>query len=1159
MRMRAATIITRTTHVMRVAVVCALLAATADFVSPAQALSAGAAPAPHWALTAEAAPTYFHRGDSNDFYEATAINDGAASTNGEITVTFKLPIGVVATAVEGLTEPTIAVRNMQCSEPAPTLTGTVTCTTTTSVPSDHQIRLKINVEVEASASETLTSEATISGGGAKLATSVPVTTPVVPESHTVPYGATFESDLVNAGGEPESQAGSHPFAVTTLLTFNTGSVSVKEECYPSSCPQPVGDPKDIEVALPPGLVGNPTALPRCTQADFHEQGYDPCPADTQVGYIYLSFYGYGTAEQPVPVYNVEPPPGQPAELGFSVSTLAHIPMFFHVRSNGDYGLTADISEINQGVVVRRAILTIWGTPAAESHDYMRESSVTSGTELGHSCSRGNLCRSDVAAKPFLTMPSRCTVGGETLDLPLAGDSWQQPSASPRPLLATGSIGSIIGCELIAFDPVLEVVPSTLKAGAPSGYEVNLGVPQNEEVEGLATSDVNDVEVMLPEGTVISPSGANGLVACSESQLDPKVEAEGQCPRESKVASVTIKTPLLSEPLTGNLYIGQPKCSPCSGAQAERGEMVNLYLEAAGSGVRIKLIGDTQINQKTGRLTAVFKNNPQLPFNELKVNIEDGEDAPLANPSTCGFTAGSASLTPWSSSIASNISAPGFSVTSCPSPSFAPSFEAGMTSSVDGGAYSSFSVTFRRDSGEDVFGAITVNAPPGLLGDVSHVVLCPEAQANAGTCETGSQIGEASAYVGPGAEPYLLKGGKVYLTEKYGAAPFGLSIVMPAEAGPFRLAGNTGLGTEVVRAAINVNPITAAISITSGPLPTELDGIPLRIQAVNVKVNRKEFMFNATNCNAQAISGTITSPQGATAKVATPYRAVNCAAMPFRPGLTATTRAYHSRKAGAYLKVQVTSGSGQANIAKVHVTLPKKLPSDLATLKLACVEQQFAINPSGCPKGSFVGTATAYTPVLSKALSGPAIFVSHGHAKFPDLDFVLQGEGVTVMLEGNTFIGKKGFTSSSFNSVPDVPITSFELVLPQGSNPALSGDGNLCASALKMPTIITGQNGAVIRRVTHIEALGCSGRIVLSSYNVKGRAVTLKVIVPGAGKFVARGKGLSHVTKRITGRQTITARLKQKSTGKLLKTRVVLSFDPSKGPIQRKGLSITFKK
>jgi hypothetical protein len=1036
-------------------------------IAPA-APAVAATPGPHWTVISQPAPTYFHPGDHGDFYEVIAVNDGGGATSGEITVTDTLPGGLVATAVNAIVEQKGESKGegtpMTC--PSPPVTGAVTCKTLASVPTGKLVLLKVNLEVPVGASGTLTNSATISGGGAPPADATNAT-PVTPTPDAAPYGASLVTHVVNAGGVTDTQAGSHPFDFTTLVAFNVGSVDSvgpSAECelgslLTPSCAQPEAETKDVEVELPAGLVGNPTVLPRCSQPAFHTNSFRGCPANTQVGAMYLVFYGK-THLQYAPVYNVEPPQGQPAELGFSVSLFAHLPMYFHVRSDGDYGLTADVSDISEQDPVRAIVLSIWGVPADESHDEMRESQENCDPTLG--------CPSGVVPKPFLTLPTSCT--GAPLAVPFASDSWQSPEAQPATLFRAALEG-MSGCETLSFSPSLSVAPTTDQATAPAGYDVHVDVPQSEEVEGLATPDVRDAEVTMPAGTVISPSAANGLLACSEGRFQLKSRAAGECPTASKIGNVKVTTPLLDQPLTGSVYVGKPECAPCSSADAEAGRMVRLLIEAKGSGVIIKLAGRTTINQATGQLTTRFTENPQLPFSDLELSLEGGQDAPLVNPGVCGPAIATARLTPWSMLTAAEVSAPAVPISGCSAPGFTPALRAGTTGTAQASAFSPFAVTLTRPDGQQDLGSVTVDTPPGLLGMLSHVTLCEEAAANAGTCPVSSQIGTTSATVGPGAQPYEVGGGKVFLTGPYHGKPFGLSIVLPATAGPFTLAGNSGRGTEVVRASIAVDPTTTALTVTSDELPQVLNGIPLHISRVVVNINREGFMFNPTNCNPMAVRGAVTSTTRTVAAVSFPFQAVNCATLAFKPRFTVLTHAKTSKADGAYLHVKVTSGPGQANIGKVKVDLPKQLPSRLTTLQQACPDATFNANPALCPAGSLVGTATAVTPILKNALTGPAYLVSHAAAAFPDLVIVLQGEGITLDLVGNTDI-KKGITISTFNAVPDAPISTFDLVLPEGPHSALAAYGNLCKTSLNMPTALTGQNGAEIRQTTRIAVSGC---------------------------------------------------------------------------------------
>lgn len=1068
------------------------------------------------------------------------MNDGAAATSGEITLWDTLPKGVVVTSITGAADqaPQQLSVELSCAQATQESVVTVTCRTLASVPAGRMIAMKISVNIPGEASGTLVNSATISGGGAAT-DSVTGSTPVTLAGVDAPFGVSAATDLVSSDGTPDVQAGSHPYDYTTMLAYNSAGVDHQEKCgaefassrYTQSCPTQVGSPDDVEVTLPPGMVGDPTAVPRCSQQQFQSAGYAECPAATQVGVVDLVFYNSElTTQQMVPVYNIVPPSGQPAELGFSVSTIGHVAMLFHAgpRPDGQYALTASVSQITQFLNVRALAMTIWGVPAEESHTPLRMSAAE-GAECSGGTPLSGGCVSRAADTPFLTLPSSCSV--EPLVVAVGADSWQQQSTLPLPTSTEAELTGISGCEFLSLgEPGLSVEPISDQASAPSGYAVRLRVPQVNEPEALATPDIRNVEVTMPEGTSISPSAANGLRACTEAEFERLSEQSGHCPVQAKIGTVKIASPLIDEPLTGSVYVGAPECSPCTTAQIEEGKMVKLLIEAKLPNpnesemsqrereayrppVLIKLAGRTQINHVNGQLTTTFADNPQLPFEELTLELENGQDAPLVNPSICGPIHAVAQMTAWSAvtdgegkvtdpASTAEIEAPVAQIAGCSHSAFTPTFSAGMTTSQRGGAFSGFVFTLSRPDDQQVLGAVTTRMPPGLAAMLAKVTPCAEPQANEGSCPVTSQIGTTATVVGPGSEPYTINGGRVYLTGPYGGGSFGLSIVAPAEAGPFHLAGLTGAGGEgngsvVVRAAIHIDPHTAAVTISTNSLPTQLDGIPLDIQRIIVEVNRPEFMFNPTDCEAMQIEGTITSASQTTSNVSYPFQSVDCARLGFKPSFMVKTHAGHTRRFGAYLHVAVGSSAGQANIKSVFVELPKVFPSRTETLKLACSAAQFAINPGGCPAGSYVGTAVAHTPVLPVPLIGPAIFVSHGGSAFPDLDVVLQGDNVTVDLSGSTDI-ERNITSSDFKSVPDVPVNSFELTLPTGAHSALAATANLCfvkvaksvrtrlhgrtvyrkrtiakKRTLLMPTVITGQNGAVERQSTKIVVEGCA--------------------------------------------------------------------------------------
>jgi hypothetical protein len=908
---------------------------------------------------------------------------------------------------------------------------------------------------------------------------------------------SFASSIAsNPEGTLATQAGSHPYALTTSIVFNHVVTAIEAGEPPRV--RTYGDPRDIEVNLPQGVIVNPRATEtECTEAEL-ESGEGPtgCPNTAAVGVFSIYLDGIEVLDEPV--YNMAPPAGVPAELGFDaegVGVIMHVGG--RLRTGGDYGLSADISEIPAEHPIYGLDLTLWGDPSAAGHD--EERGLCADEKAKQSFKRTGVhesCPVERTAKPFLTLPTSCT--SEPLTTTVSTDSWQEPGAlnldgtpdlsDPRWQTASSSSSPLTGCPSLDFNPILTVSPAepqAARAESPSGLNVDLKLPAEESVNGVAGADLKEAAVTLPAGFAISPSAAGGREACTPAEIELNDAKAPTCPEASILGAAKIVTPLLAGPLEGSIYLAQPYENEAAfGSLPEHpgGSLLALYLVAEGGGMLVKLAGKVEADPNTGQLTVTFGNLPQLPIGELRLSLYGGERALLVTPASCGSYEVQSKLTPWSGTPAvtqtSDLeidSGPGGGA--CPSGRFSPAFTAGTLNN-QAGASSTFSLTLSRQDGEQRFGAFAVKLPAGLSGILSGVAPCPESQASLGDCSPTAEIGTTTAGVGPGGDQFYLPeqgqpADKVYLTGPYAGAPFGLSIVVPALVGPF------DLGTVIMRAKVEVDPRTAQLTIASGVggIPIIKEGIPLDVRMLNITINRPGFIVNPTSCTPRAVAATIASASGTDATVSSPFQAANCASLPFKPRLTALTHAKTSKADGAYLHVKIVSGPGQANIAKVKVDLPKQLPSRLTTLQKACLAKVFEADPAGCPAASIVGTATVVTPLLAGTLSGPAYLVSHGNVAFPALVTVLQGDGIEIDLEGQTNIAK-GITSVAFRSLPDTPIDSLDLVLPTGPHSAFAvnlpakAEGGLCAQTLRMPTAIVGQNGAQLKQTIGIGITGC---------------------------------------------------------------------------------------
>jgi hypothetical protein len=1040
---------------------------------------AGAA-VPWWQLDSISVPGNLPPGGTGTLV-VSASNLGDAEIDGssaKVTLRDVLPSGLVAKSVVAKVSGVAGLIGLRGQVECSVVSGSlVECVFEGTLPPYEQLEAEIAVEVLAGAKSGESNEVTISGGGAA---GVSLKRPVVVSSAPTEYGVSdFEQTVSNEDGSLDTQAGSHPYGLTTTFDLNRTAVAPFQPAMP----------KDLNFDLPPGLIGNPTPFPQCSDAQFEKnvEGqsgfYNECPADTAVGVATVTIHQPGFSELltvSTPVFSLKPSVGEPARFGFQ-SLVAHVILDTSVRTGGDYGVTVSSDNVTQITSFLGAQVTFWGVPGDPIHDQSRGWQCITGGLWGLVYPVLGPCNAQKQSSPppFLSLPTSCTGPLETT---MSTDSWQAEGNFTAPL-ASLSEPSLDGCNRLPFAPSIGVAPDGQAGSSPSGLTVGIHVPQDAllNTTGLAEANVKDTTVALPAGVVLNPAAADGLEACSEAQVALSQDVMASCPEAAKVGTVEIKTPLLPNALTGAVYLASQDANPF-------GSLVALYIVAQDpvSGTLVKVAGEVKPDPVTGQLVSTFKDTPQLPFEDLSLHFFGGSRAPLGTPASCGSYTTRAAIAPWSgnvpaepSSVFQILSGPNGSACASPLP-FNPSLTAGSTN-IQAGAFTPFTTTMSREDGQQSLQGIVLHMPPGISGLLSSVKLCGEPQADQGLCGHDSEIGETTVSVGLGGNPFSVKGGKVFITEGYGGAPYGLSIVNPAKAGPYDLERGTPCDCVVVRAKIEVDPITAALTITTdntGPykIPTILGGIPLQIQHVNVLINRPGFTFNPTNCNPMSITGTLSSTEGATSALSVPLQVTNCATLAFKPGFKLSTAGRTSRANGASLHVKLTYPKApfgsQANIGKVKVDLPKQLPSRLTTLQKACPDSTFNANPAGCSPQSRVGEAKATTPLLPVPLTGPAYFVSHGGAKFPELVIVLSGFGTTVQLHAETFISPAGITSSTFRTVPDVPVGTFELTLPQGKYSALAANGNLCKTTLKMPTAFTAQNGATIKQNTPISVTGC---------------------------------------------------------------------------------------
>jgi hypothetical protein len=1035
--------------------------------------SAASLTLPTWKLEIHHRETNFPPGGTGEYW-FNVTNTGDFPTFGPVTLTADLPEGLTLNKVRwSATEPPIL---WSCPDADPGDT-TVTCTTEQQI-QPHSVAggLVITVDVAPDAGGIVTTTASVEGGGvAEAATDAePTTISSGPAGFGITPGS-FAADFFKGGEKtPERQAGAHPEVATFAFDFNSipnPSAAWPDVPYLKAPDEPV---RDLEVTLPPGFVGNPTAVSECRPGQL---GENACPRSSQVGRMDLS-----TAPTQVnelqqsmifhkPVYNMVHPRGAIVDLAFSVQGNP-----VHIRASLDpthrYAIKTTVSDINETLPVFDQKLTLWGVPADHSHDWERCTEVGSIAYLATSP-----CPTDREPRPFLTVPQQCGVGHS---ISLARyDSWVHrgvfgPELKTQPFQVTG-------CEKPRFEPDVALNPTGKAANTPTGLDVEVKVPQNENPNGLATPPVKEFTVTFPEGMTVSPSFADGLTGCAPAQIGLGTNDADACPGSSRIGDVELSTPLLPQPLVGSMYLSGQKDNPF-------GSTFGLYLvvhDEEERGILVKIPGRLDLDQGTGRITTSFDDIPQFPVENFTLGFRSGPRAPLVSPPTCGKHTIGVNVASWAQpdnpvdvSNTYDVSE-GPNGTPCIGDSngrpFAPKMDAGVTNPV-AGAHSPFVFRLTREDAEQELDRVETTLPRGLLARIADVTDCPEAAlasissaeetgraelANP-ACPASSQIGTVNVGMGAGPGPNYFPG-KTYLAGPYKGAPLSLAVVVPAIAGPF------DLGTEVVRVALHVDPETAQVRAVSDPLPTILHGVLLRVRDIRVKMDRPQTIVNPTSCKTTSVHGRITALSGATALLENPFGLGECASLGFKPKLSLRLKGGTHRGDYPALSATLTARKGDANIGRAAVTLPHSEFLAQEHIGTVCTRVQYAAD--ACPAGSVYGYARATSPLLGEPLAGP-VYLRSSNNPLPDLVASLDGR-VHLDLVGR-IDSVHGGIRTTFLTVPDAPVTRFTLRMKGGKKSLLVNSRNLCGTPGRAKVRMEAHNGRV-SRATPVLSTGCKKR------------------------------------------------------------------------------------
>jgi hypothetical protein len=1014
-------------------------------------------------------------------------NVGSEPTDGSpITITDRLPAGVtfdptpttLISPLIMLDDTTGEPRSGYTCDPGPP--ATCTATSTVLYPGSA-LNMFVSVNVDPALSGEAVNEVEVTGGGTASA-SATESTPVNAEPAPFEFQA-FDTSVTDEDGALYTQAGGHPYRFHTGFQFSSYPDPAGYQNAPS------GTLKDAFATLPSGFVVNPRATAvRCTEAELETKANfgGSCPDAAAVGLVHIVINGLGFANPSLsePLYNMVPPPGAPAELGFEAAGFGiAVHLIGGVNSSGEYEFTSTTNDILQYAGITGLRLELWGDPTDPSHDRRRgKCGYPSGAFSEESCPTGRLNQA------LLTMPSNCA--GPPFTMTLAADSWENRGAfltdSSSNQDSDGNPVGVDGCNALEFEPTIKAQPTTNLADSPSGLDFNLHQPQNEDVEGLGTASAKNVTVSLPKGMTLNAAAAGGLDACSRQQIgyQPKEgkvrfsQTPQSCPDAAKIGSLEVNTPLLEEKLSGSVYLAKPYQNPF-------GSLLALYLavEDEQTGIIAKLAGKVTPDPQTGQLTTQFEESPQLPLEDVSLHFFKGPRAPLKTPLTCGKYTTSSDLTPWTTpegadahpadSFATSVAAAGSGT--CPQSEdqapYRPSFSAG-TEAPQAGAYSPFLLKVSRADGTQRLASIDTTLPKGLIGKLAGIPYCSEAaiaQAksreapNQGiveqrnpSCPRSSEVGTLTVGVGAGISPFYATG-HAYLAGPYKGAPLSFVFITPAVAGPF------DLGSVVSRVAAYVDPESAQIHAVSDPLPSILDGVPLDIRSVSVRLDRPSFTLNPTSCDPMQVLGTLGSTLGQSQSLDNPFQVGGCNALKFGPKLALSLKGGTTRGKHPALKAVVTypKGNSYANLASAQVTLPHSEFIENSHFKTICTRVQFAQH--ACPKGSIYGFARATTPLLEKPLSGPVYLRSSSH-ELPDLVVALSGQ-VEVVVAGRVDSGKGGGLRNTFEATPDAPVSKFVLEMQGGKKGLLVNSENICRKPQSALVHLTAQDGTVLNSKT----------------------------------------------------------------------------------------------
>jgi hypothetical protein len=903
----------------------------------------------------------------------------------------------------------------------------------------------------------------------------------------------FEMIARAEGGAPDTVAGSHPYALTARVALN-----LTESPGEPGVPYPDGDLRDLHLELPPGLIANPAALPRCGLSDFltprsspfeESRAGESCPDATQVGTVEIHAGLDGGTTRRFGVFNLAPPPGVPAQLGLApFGEPIVLTSRVHFDPAGRYAPTLDTVNFPQSIHAYRLDLALWGTPWGASHDGERGDCLNE-TEPVFPWAKCSVGPPWMGHRPraYLSMPTACE---GPLVFRARATSWQQPGEAAAESSSPTGLG---GCAELRFEPHPVAQLNDSKASSSSGFFFGLlNVDEGLTNPALrVASQARRAVVTLPEGATVNPSVGAGLGVCAPSQYAAETAFSPQgagCPNASKIGDFTVETPLFEGQLEGAIYLAQPDdpTTRAAGAENPFDTLLAVYLvtRSPQRGILVKVAGKIVADPATGRLTATFDDLPQLPYEELAVHFRSGQRAPLVTPLGCGPAVTRIELTPWAAgapvahtTTASPIDS-GIEGGPCPAggtPPFSPGVVAGGVNS-NVGSYTPYFVHLIRKDTEQEITSYSMVLPRGITAKLAGIPFCPDAAIAAArgmrgeeelahpSCPAASRIGHTLTGYGVGAALTYAQG-DVYLAGPYHGRPLSVVTIDAATVGPF------DLGTIVIRSAFEVDPITAQLRIdsrASDAIPHIIAGIPLRLRDIRVYMDRPEFTRNPTSCEPSQLVSTLTGSgaryddpsDDSSAIVSEHFQLLNCTAIGFKPKLGLRLRGGSRRGAYPALRAVFAARPGDANLERIGVTMPHSEFLAQNHIRTVCTREQFAVE--ACPSGSVYGSAVAYTPLFDEPLRGPVYLRSSSH-RLPDLVASLRSGAIQIVLAGKIGPAKHGIRAF-FGGLPDAPIDRFVMRMRGGHRGLLVNSTNICVNPPLATVKALGQNsrGAIFR-------------------------------------------------------------------------------------------------